>query len=748
MNDKRHDGRVIVVGAGLAGLAATLSIVEAGGSVTLLEKSSQILFPGGNAALTISGINGLGSSYQKSQAVNDSLDAFIEDIVKSGGKRTPLVEALCNGSGEAVDWLSNKYDLNFVLSRAGGHNHARTHKTREQATGFALVEALAKKVHELSLKEPRQVEVFTRCQANRLIVTANSGVGAVECYCDGAIRVFAGDAVILATGGYGAELNASFSVYRPDLSNLAICCTLGTTGDGIRMAEAISARTTDLMYVQVNPTGLIDPKDRGNRVKVSASESVRGDGGIIVDRFGNRFVNEVAKRDVLAKALMDAATAGKGPLRIILNSKTTSQLTKYIEEYFAKGLMVTYSDGAELCAKSGIPLESLKRTFDEYNKSAKLAKSENTPDEFGKLHFRNAPFDIHDQLTVAEIEPVIGHCAGGLAIDCSAHVLHSLSGKPIPNLFAAGEVAGGVDPSMLVGNQLLECVVFGRIAGLEAAKQIYGPEYVERHLNPEIVLGELRDMRERIMEELKLLEEEQVERMAENEQLSKKVENETDEIFQVCKILHHHVPQDVPVFEMEFVGNEVVLKPDPKEILSNIRAKERSLKDAIETKKLAIQERGLVLAETQANTRVTEDAIRAAHSKKTKLESQLEKLMNNSSVLREVNDHEAQLAELVKRTRAAEQTKIEEQRAFEHWTEIKRDELSKLRQKKEEMYTMMGIEKAETKKELETMRNILHAFSEKLDYEFDYAKKSAKLSNDPEFPFFHKPLRLPPVLDG
>merc|ERR1719399_996089 len=105
--------------------------------------------------------------------------------------------------------------------------------------------------------------------------------------------------VIIATGGFGADFSQDslLAKYRPDLMHLPTSNGEHCTGDGIKMGEAIGARTLDLEWVQVPPTGLVNPKDADAKVKFLAAEALRGVGGLVFDANGNRFANELGRRD-------------------------------------------------------------------------------------------------------------------------------------------------------------------------------------------------------------------------------------------------------------------------------------------------------------------------------------------------------------------------------------------------------------------------------------------------------------------
>lgn len=152
------------------------------------------------------------------------------------------------------------------------------------------------------------------------------------------------------------------------------------------------------------------------------------------------------------------------PIRLVLNGAASKEIEWHCKHYCGRGLMKHYTNGHDLAKDMGIPAATLESTFSTYTAQAKAQK-----DPFGKKFFQNADFRMDDEFNVAIMTPVLHYTMGGLEIDPESRVLAPGS-KPIPGLFAAGEVAGGVHgANRLGGSSLLGCVVFGRVAGDSAA---------------------------------------------------------------------------------------------------------------------------------------------------------------------------------------------------------------------------------------------------------------------------------------
>jgi succinate dehydrogenase/fumarate reductase flavoprotein subunit len=196
------------------------------------------------------------------------------------------------------------------------------------------------------------------------------------------------------------------------------------------MAAAIGASTVDMDAVQVHPTGLVDVNEPDAKVKFLAAEALRGTGALLIDVNGERFCNELGTRDYVSACMFK----GKGPFRLVLNSKSAAQILWHCKHYVGRGLMKRYSNASELAADMKIAPAKLKSTLDAYNA---ICNSKNDP--FGKKFFEAFPFEMNEEYHVAIVVPVVHYCMGGLHITNDAAVLNT-AGAPIDGLYATGEV--------------------------------------------------------------------------------------------------------------------------------------------------------------------------------------------------------------------------------------------------------------------------------------------------------------------
>ncbi|KAJ8494719.1 hypothetical protein ONZ45_g13149 [Pleurotus djamor] len=301
--------RVIVVGGGLAGLSAAHTLVERGKNVLLLDKKPSL---GGNSVKASSGINGVGTDAQKAEGIVDSVDSFVADTTVSAGSlaRKDLITTLTSKSTESLAWLTANFSIDLSLvAQLGGHSVARTHRGRGPPPGFAITSALWKKLELI----PTGVTIIKSANVVKLVEKDGKVIGAVYEH-DGESVTALAEAVILATGGYAADYSASgyLSTFRPDLINLPTTNGDHATGDGHRLASSLNASLIDMDQIQVHPTGFVDPKDPSAKTKFLAAEALRGVGALLINKHGERFVDEMEKRDVVTKAMQDVIEMEQG----------------------------------------------------------------------------------------------------------------------------------------------------------------------------------------------------------------------------------------------------------------------------------------------------------------------------------------------------------------------------------------------------------------------------------------------------
>jgi succinate dehydrogenase/fumarate reductase flavoprotein subunit len=419
--------------------------------------------------------------------------------LKGGAKKPDVVKVLCGNSGADVDWLVEKFNLDLSLvARLGGHSAPRTHRGKERFPGMTITYALIQMLEKIAERTDR-ARIITKARATQLLT--NSGVCVGLIFEHGGVQFQEHGPVILASGGFGADFtqNSLLAQYRPDLMHLPTTNGEHCTGDGIKMGEQIGGKSIDLEWVQVHPTGLVKPDDPDAKIKFLAAEALRGVGGLVLDANGKRFANELGRRDYVTGEMWKS----KPPFRLVLNKAAADEIHWHCKHYTGRGVMKFYESGVALAADMGIDVSVLVDTHESHFQAAK--KTEKDPDGgsfpaypsgkswdeesgktgSGKKFYHNiipGSSVKTEPFYVAIITPVIHYCMGGLEIDVDSAVVGS-DGQAIPGLYAAGEVAGGVlGNNRLGGNSLLDCVVFGRVAGKACAKYMLGDDMKDTSL--------------------------------------------------------------------------------------------------------------------------------------------------------------------------------------------------------------------------------------------------------------------------
>ena len=323
---------------------------------------------------------------------------------------------------------------------------------------MTLLEAL----EEMQTKFPNRCMIVNEAKVTKLL-SNKDGVYGVEYTKDGKNNTAIGG-VIIASGGYAADYTETSLLrkYRPDLIDFPTTNGEHCTGDGIKMAIEIGADVVDMEWVQVHPTGLVHPDDVNAKVKWLAAEALRGVGGIMIDRHGKRFVNELGTRDFVSTEMLKRKEA-QGPYRLLINGKGSKEIKWHCHHYASRKLMKQYKSGVELARDMNINPDVLKNTMDTYSNNGKDGK-----DEHGKKYFDNLPFFVEDSFYVAIVCPVVHYSMGGLRTNSNVEVLNK-EGQAINGLWVTGEACGGIHgKNRMGGNSLLDCVVWGRLSGKSA----------------------------------------------------------------------------------------------------------------------------------------------------------------------------------------------------------------------------------------------------------------------------------------
>lgn len=349
-----------------------------------------------------------------------------------------------------------------------GHSYPRTHRGHDaKFPGMAITYALMQRFEELAEKEPERVSLIKKANVKSINMDGQRATGVT--YEFGGEQTSIDGPVVLATGGYAADFtkDSLLKKHRPDTFDLSTTNGNHATGDGHKMLINIGANDIDMDKVQVHPTGLVDPKDPTAKTKFLAAEALRGEGGLLLNNKGERFVDELQHRDFVSNEMWKQKEQGLWPIRLVLNSKASNTLDFHTRHYSGRGLMKKMT-GKELAKEIGCGEGALNKTFTAYNKYANGEEQ----DPHKKKFFHNFPVEVNDDFHVAQMEPVLHFTMGGIEINDQAQVLNA-QGKPFEGLFICGELAGGVHgANRLGGSSLLGCVVYGRVAGSSSSKYL------------------------------------------------------------------------------------------------------------------------------------------------------------------------------------------------------------------------------------------------------------------------------------
>ena len=442
---------MVIVGAGGAGLSAAVAAAETnnGLKIVVLEKEAII---GGNTNSSTGGINAAETDIQKGLGIEDSKKLFYDDIM-SGGKYEnipSLVENLVEHAPVTISWLTGLgVDLTDV-GLMGGSSVKRTHRPKG---GTAIGPHLMKVLKEATSN--KDIEIRTSNKVTGLLTAVDGSVTGVKVEnANGSAYTLAAKAVIIATGGFGANLDMVTSL-QPSLKGFATLNHPGATGDAFGWVTAIGGATIQMANIQIHPTA-----EATNHILIT--EAVRGNGAILVNHESKRFCNEMDTRDVVSAAIL-AQTQGEAFL--IFDQGVRKSLAS-IETYANQHLLKEGATVAELAQAIDVPAADLETTLNRYNAYQK----EGVDKDFGRSATGMTASLVTAPYYAVRVTPAIHHTMGGLSVNTNTQVLRA-DDTPIPGLYAAGEVTGGFHgANRLGGNGVADIVVNGRLAGINAGR--------------------------------------------------------------------------------------------------------------------------------------------------------------------------------------------------------------------------------------------------------------------------------------
>lgn len=460
-----EEADVVIVGSGFAGLAAAIEARLAGSSVIVIEKRK---VRGGNSMISGGVVAAAGSPLQKSKGVEDSAELLLQDMLKAGLNLNypDLVRIVAEKSNETVQWtmdyLGVKYDGS--LTQWGGHSVPRSYTTYNKS-GAAIIHRQLAKLKELG------VEVKTKRLFTKFMRDKDAGVKGIEIrdgYMfpnenSGTIRyIKAKKAVVLTTGGFGNDV--LFRTAQDPRLNRDTDSTNqpGATAEALIEAMDIGAMPVHLSWIQLGPWAC--PDEKGFGIGPWFAQTVAFQYGVLVNpKTGRRFMNEMSDRKIRADAIIETGRICIG----IADAAAARYRADLMQRLLKRGVVKPFDTLEELANVYGIPFGALNETIDEYN-SYILDREDK---EFGKYIPKDAETLTHAPFYAIRVWPKVHHTMGGIRINTEAQVI-GLAHRPIKGLYAAGEVVGGVHGACRLGScAIVDCLVFGRIAGKNAVAE-------------------------------------------------------------------------------------------------------------------------------------------------------------------------------------------------------------------------------------------------------------------------------------
>lgn len=454
---------VLIIGSGFAGLSAAIEAAEAGASVLVLEKMRA---PGGNSIISDGGIAAPGTTYQLDAGIEDSPELMYADMLTAGeGLNFPeLVKVITERAREAFLWTRDDLGVKYLnrVDIFGGHSVARCY-TPEGISGAALIKALLARLKQLSVPIclGAYVETLLQDESGRVI-----GVQYLDGYQYGQPMphskkvILARKAVIVAAGGFGSDVWFR-KAQDPRLDDHLMSTNKpSATAEILKTCMGIGANPVQLSRIQLGAWA--SPDETGFGAGPLFGDYVVFPYGILVDpATGGRFTSELSDRRVLAEALLRQ----KHPVIGIADAAAVKREGWDLSKAIAKGVVKTFGSWEKLAEQYQIDPAALQKSVARFNEMVRRGLDE----DYHKPILKEASPMEQPPYYAMRLWPKVHHTMGGIQIDTSARVIHR-DQYPIPGLFAAGEVTGGIHGACRLGScAITECLVMGRIAGKRAA---------------------------------------------------------------------------------------------------------------------------------------------------------------------------------------------------------------------------------------------------------------------------------------
>lgn len=450
---------VVVIGAGGAGMAAAVKAAQAGAKkVVVFEKMN---FTGGNTLVSQGFINAADPVRQPKQGIEDSPEKHMKQTLAAGDFRgdPERVRVLCENAYGAITWLESlgmKFKDNVIqifgalyprshipaLPKGQGYGTVLTKAAKDLGVKVVTGQGLVEIVREKPFEGDVLGVVVEDAKKNRRYIRASRGV-------------------VLAAGGFSANAYLR-ELHDPRVKGLGTDNLPGATGEAAMAAVRVGGYLVGMDFIQSTPGA-----PAGKKMKLLLNFNVNG--SIYVDKRGNRIVNEGERRDVIRDAVL--ATPERYAYTVCDNENFMSY-DEVNRNAIMKGIEINEAWTAptirELAQKMGVDPDGLEKTINRYNNE--FVKNGKDPD-FGKTAVNLTKRIEVGPFWACYTGMTVHHTMGGLNTNVKAQCL-DWTGAVIPRLYAAGEITGGIHGTNRVGgNAVLDCFVFGQIAGENAAKE-------------------------------------------------------------------------------------------------------------------------------------------------------------------------------------------------------------------------------------------------------------------------------------
>ena len=424
---------------------------------------------GGNSIVNGGVVSAAGSPLQAKQGIKDSPELLLQDMLTAGLhlNHVELAKMVADNSVATVQWTIDELGVKYKdrVSQEGGHSVPRMYSTYNQS-GSAIVNAQLAKLKELGV-QPKLQSYLT--QIYRDADGRVKGVQIREKYLfpdatSGKLKnIKAKKAVIMATGGFGADVNFR-SIQDPRLTaSVDTTNQPGATSESLRETLRIGCTPLQLSWIQLGPWG--SPDEKGFGLAAFFGQGCAAVYGLWIDtKTGKRFVNELADRKIRADAIL---RVGNKCLALCDEDGTKMQKDA-IPKFMERGIVKKYDTLEALAAAYNVPFGPMMEEIKKYNEALVKGKDE----EWGRYLQKDAKPIGQAPFYAMRLMPKVHHCMGGININTKAEALDVVNDKPIAGLYAAGELTGGVHGAVRLGScATLDCLTFGRIAGKNAAAE-------------------------------------------------------------------------------------------------------------------------------------------------------------------------------------------------------------------------------------------------------------------------------------